>query len=196
VADVGVKSEYAALVREAANGDLHAMEQLLARAQESAYRFGLRVCGDSEDAEDAMQEALLKTYQHVHQIDHPGAFRTWLYATVRHACLMNRRRRAGEPAALESVEQGGANTARATIADVADPSRGVDQQLIDNWMRGRIREAIRSLPAPLRTVVLLRELEELSTKDVVALTGLSESNVKTRLHRAHLLLRQRLAHSF
>ena len=109
---------------------------------------------------------------------------------------MNRRRHAGEPAALDSVGQGGANTARATIADVADPSRGVDQQLIDNWMRGRIREAIRSLPAPLRTVVLLRELEELSTKDVAALTGLSESNVKTRLHRAHLLLRQRLPHSF
>ena len=67
MADVGVKSQYTPLVREAANGDRHAMEQLLARAQQSAYRFGLRVCGDSEDAEDAMQEALLKTYQHVHQ---------------------------------------------------------------------------------------------------------------------------------
>jgi len=64
------------------------MEQLLMRAQEAAYRFSLLVCGHLEDAEDVMQDALLKTYQYVNQIDQPGAFRTWLYTTVRNACLM------------------------------------------------------------------------------------------------------------
>src|SRR5688572_800156 len=71
--------EYADLVQKAAEGDRQAMEQLLMRVQEVAYRFSLLVCGHPEDAEDVMQDALLKTYQHVAGIDHPEAFRTWLY---------------------------------------------------------------------------------------------------------------------
>src|SRR5689334_12034204 len=95
--DQTIRAEYAALVRGAAAGDRDAMERLLMRAQEAAYRFSLLVCGHPEDAEDVMQDALLKTYQHVARIDEPDAFRTWLYSTVRNACLMKRRRRAGEP---------------------------------------------------------------------------------------------------
>ena len=90
------REEYAALVREAAAGDRDAMERLLMRAQEVAYRFSVLVCGHPEDAEDVMQDALLKTFQHVHRIEDPSAFRTWLYSTVRNACLMKRRRRAGD----------------------------------------------------------------------------------------------------
>ena len=75
------------------------------RAQEVAYRFSLLVCGHPEDAEDVMQDALLKTYRHVARIEQPEAFRTWRYSTVRNACLMKRRRRVGEPAEFVSVEQ-------------------------------------------------------------------------------------------
>src|SRR5581483_2920806 len=84
----GERAEYADLVRAASSGDRSAMEHLLMRAQEVAYRFSLLVCGHEEDAEDVMQEALLKTYRHVTQIRKPDAFRTWLYQTVRNACLM------------------------------------------------------------------------------------------------------------
>lgn len=77
MSDVGVKAEYAALVKDAATGDRDAMERLLLRAQEAAYRFSLLVCGHPEDAEDVMQDALLKTYQHVTRISEPEAFRTW-----------------------------------------------------------------------------------------------------------------------
>ena len=103
--DVGAKGEYAALVRAAASGDREAMEKLLVKVQEVAYRFSLLVCGHPEDAEDVMQDALLKTYQHVSQISEPESFRTWLYTTVRNACLMKRRRHVGEPANLVSLER-------------------------------------------------------------------------------------------
>src|SRR5512132_4677924 len=102
--DDAVGAMYAALVKDAAGGDRGAMERLLMRAQEVAYRFSLLVCGQPEDAEDVMQDALLKTYQHVSGIADPTAFRTWLYTTVRNACLMKRRRRAGEPSHFESLE--------------------------------------------------------------------------------------------
>jgi len=181
------------LVRAAAAGDRAAMERLLMRAQEVAFRFSLLACGHAEDAEDVMQDALLKTYQHVSRIVDPEAFRTWLYTTVRNACLMKRRRRAGEPVRFESIEQGGpgAGDQNAPI-DILDRAPGVDQQLIDEWADDRLRAALKKLPPAYRIVVLLREMEGLPTKEVAAITGYSEANVKTRLHRARLLLKERL----
>jgi RNA polymerase sigma-70 factor, ECF subfamily len=180
--DDSTRAEYAALVRDAAAGDREAMERLLVRAQEIAYRFSLLVCGHPEDAEDVMQEALLKTYQHVARIGEPEAFRTWLYTTVRNACLMKRRRRAGEPSRFDSLQD---------VAP-ADASRPADRQLIDAWIDGRLRKALEMLPPSHRVIVVLREVEGLSTREVAAITGISEANVKTRLHRARVMLRREL----
>ena len=101
----GVRDEYTDLVRSAATGDAAALDRLLMRAQEVAWRFSTSVCGHADDAEDAMQEALIKTYRYVGRIREPGAFRPWLYRTVRNACLMGRRKRAGEPTRLRSLDE-------------------------------------------------------------------------------------------
>jgi RNA polymerase sigma-70 factor (ECF subfamily) len=194
VSDVDAKGEYARLVKAAAIGERGAMEQLLVRAQETAYRFSLLVCGHPDDAEDVMQDALLKTYQQVRHISEPEAFRTWLFTTVKNACLMKRRRRVGEPAKFVSLELGIETTTGTVRVDVADPSRSVDQRLIDGWVDGRLRHALKQLPPSYRMVVVMREIEGLSTKEVAAVTGVSEGNVKTRLHRARLMLRKQLEH--
>lgn len=186
------KAEYAALVRQAAAGDRQAMERLLMRAQEVAYRFSVLVCGHAQDAEDVMQDALLKTYQYVTRIDQPDAFRTWLYTTVRNACLMKRRRRAGEPAHFVSLDHGVAADGTAAPLDVADEQRPVDQRLIDHWLDARLRAALGKLPPEYRMIVVMREMEGLSTREVAAITGYSEANVKTRLHRARLMLRRHM----
>ena len=174
------REEYAALVRDAARGDAAAMERLLVRAQEAAYRFSLLVCGHVEDAEDVMQDALLGTYRHVREIADPSAFRTWLYSTVRNACLMKRRRRAGEPASF------------AHPPDIASTAPRPDEQMVDAWIDRRLRAALASLPPAYRLIVVLREVEGLTTKEVASISGISEANVKTRLHRAHGMLRKRL----
>ena len=168
------------------------MERLLVRAQEAAYRFSLLVCGHAEDAEDVMQDALLKTYQHVGHISEPESFRTWLYTTVRNACLMKRRRRAGEPPTFVSVERGIETNDGTVPVDVPDPSRSMDQRLADAWIDDRLHEALKHLPASYRMVVVMREIEGLSTREVATVTGISEANVKTRLHRARLMLRKQL----
>jgi len=184
---------YAGLVRDAASGDSQAMERLLVRAQEVAYRVSLLVCGHAEDAEDVMQEALLKTYQYVSRIEDPEAFRTWLYRIVRNACLMKRRRRVDEPARHVSVEQGdGDRQDDPRPVEIEDHTRAADQQLIDAWIGERLRRALQRLPRTYRAIVVLREIEGLSTKEVATITQLSESNVKTRLHRARRLLRESL----
>jgi RNA polymerase sigma-70 factor (ECF subfamily) len=172
------------------------MERLLMRAQEVAYRFSLLVCGHPEDAEDVMQDALLNTYRHVSQIKDPEAFRTWLYQTVRNACLMKRRRRVDEPRHMTSIEQAGIDRDGEPVSmDVADHSRPADQQLIDVDSSARLRKALATLPPGYRVIVVLREIEGLSTREVAAVTGFSESNVKQRLHRARMMLRKALEQS-
>ena len=171
------RDEFAALVRRAAGGETGAMERLLVRAQEVAYRFSLLVCGHVEDAEDVMQDALLRTYQHVRDISDPDAFRTWLYTTVRNACLMKRRRRAGEPAHFDPVEQ---------------QAMSLDQPMADPWIDRRLHAALTRLTRPSRAIVVLREIEGLSTREVATVMGISEDNVKTRLHRARVQLRRAL----
>jgi RNA polymerase sigma-70 factor (ECF subfamily) len=192
-ADPAPAGTYAALVKEAAAGNQDAMERLLMRAQEVAYRFSLLVCGHAEDAEDVMQEALLKTYRHVSRIAEPESCRAWLFTTVRNACLMKRRRHVGEPAHFVSLERGGGGTdGEPSPIDVTDRSRPADQQLMDKWIDGRLRAALKALPPPYRMIVLMREMEGLSTREVASVTGISEANVKTRLHRARLILRRHL----
>jgi RNA polymerase sigma-70 factor, ECF subfamily len=187
---------YEDLVRKAAGGDDASMETLLVRAQETAYRFSLLVCGHVEDAEDVMQDALLKTYRHVRRIRKPGAFRTWLYSTVRNACLMKRRRRAGEPKQLLSLD-GTDGTGREdprgpSPVDMEDAGKTPDELMMDAWIGARLRRALAALSPAHRTVVVLREMEGLSTREVAAVTGISEANVKTRLHRARVQLKRAL----
>lgn len=193
VTDDPIKAAYAQLVRAAASGDADAMERLLMRAQEVAYRFSLLVCGHPEDAEDVMQDALMKTYQYVSRIQEPEAFRTWLYKTVRNACLMKRRRRVDEPAHYVSLEQGGVtDDGELQAVAVPDHGRPQDQQVMDAWIGDRLRRALAALPPPYRAIVVMREVEGLSTREVATILQITEANVKTRLHRARVMMRQEL----
>ena len=186
--------EYPGLVRSAAGGDADALNRLLMRAQEVAWRFSTTVCGPGGDAEDAMQEALIKTYRYVGQIREPAAFRPWLYRTVRNACLMGRRKKVGEPTRLQSLDELLPGQDARTRPDTPDPGKNPEQLADNAGLRRRLRTALGKLPAPYRAVVFLREMEGLSTRDVARVLGISEDNVKTRLHRARLQLQADLGH--
>lgn len=176
-------AECAALVRAAAAGDEASLDRLLLRAQEVARRFSRSVCGHAGDADDAVQEALIRTYRNVGRIRDPEAFRPWLYQTVRNACLVGRRRRAGEPRALQPLD------------DVRPPHPGRNpEQLAASADSAReVRKAMRRLPGPYREVLFLRDFEGLSTREVARVTSTTEDNVKTRLRRARGQLKAVLA---
>jgi len=187
-------ANYDALVREAATGDRQAMERLLMKAQAVAFRFSLLVCGKPDDAEDVMQDALLKTYKYISSIEKPEAFRAWLFRTVRNACLIKRRRHVDEPAHVESLDsrpERGDGDAAAPI-DVTDRAKRPDEAAINTWLGRRLRQALASLAPVDRMIVLLREMEGLSTREVADVTQMTEVNVKTRLHRARTRLRELL----
>jgi RNA polymerase sigma-70 factor (ECF subfamily) len=182
----------AALVRRAARGERDALERLLVEAQEVAWRFGQAVCGGADDAKDAMQEALVKTYQHVQRIRNPEAFRPWLYRTVRNACLMSRRRRTGEPTRMTPLDDWLPGEEAAGSASQATGPASPEALVMNRRLRKRLREALAQLPAEFRAVVFLREMEGLSTRETAETLGISEDNVKARLHRARLVLQKEL----
>ena len=189
----GREIDYGALLAEAQAGNQHAMERLLMRAQEVAYRFSLLVCGHADDADDAMQEALLKTYRFASQIKEPAAFRTWLYRTVKNACLISRRKRVHEPAHMVSLDELMVGPDGSTHAmEVEDAGPRPDDVMANSRLRRALRRALQLLPPEFRVIVFLREVEGLSTREVAEVVGISEANVKTRLHRARLFLRQQL----
>ncbi|HVC19859.1 MAG TPA: sigma-70 family RNA polymerase sigma factor [Vicinamibacterales bacterium] len=184
---------YAALIRRAAGGDRPALERLLMEAQGVAYRFSLLVCGQADDAEDVMQDALLKTYRYAGRIRAPEAFRTWLYRTVKNACLMRRRRRVDEPRRMLSLDElMPSRDGRPLPIDVPDAGLLPEAQALNRALGRRLQRALAALPSRYRVLVFLRDMEGLSTREVARVLGISEANVKTRLHRARLFLRQQL----
>jgi RNA polymerase sigma-70 factor (ECF subfamily) len=181
-------------VRRAAAGDQAALESLLVDAQEVAWRFSMAVCGHAEDAEDAMQEALVRTYRHIPQIREAESFRPWLYRTVRNVCLMSRRKRVAEPKRLLSLDDRLPSATDTPVAiDAPSPLPNPEDVTNQVRLRGRLKRAMGKLPAPFRAVVFLRDMEGLSTRETAATLGISEDNVKARLHRARLFLRRELA---
>jgi RNA polymerase sigma-70 factor (ECF subfamily) len=184
--------DYARLVRSAADGDPAAMDQLLRRAQGVARRFSLAVCGDESDAEDAVQEALLKTYRSARQIRDASAFRPWLYRVVRNACLVSRRKRAHEPSQLESLDAPVGDHDRAQPTMPADPGHNPEQLAEARRQRARLRAALAAIPRAYRVVLFLRDMEGLSTREAARVLGISHDSVKTRLHRARAALHTQL----
>lgn len=181
-------------VRKAAAGDEAALETLLVEAQEVAWRFSMAVCGHAEDAEDAMQEALVRTYRHIPQIREAESFRPWLYRTVRNVCLMSRRKRVAEPKRVLSLDDmlPAANAAPVRI-DAPSPLPNPEDVTSQVRLRGRLKRAMAKLPPQFRAVVFLRDMEGLSTRETATTLSISEDNVKARLHRARLFLRRELA---
>jgi RNA polymerase sigma-70 factor (ECF subfamily) len=139
-----------------------------------------------------MQVALIKTYRHVARSREPEAFRGWLYRTVLTSCLMGRRRRAGEPARLRSLDEVLPGPDGPVHPDTPDPGKSPEELADNARLRRRLRRAMRRLPGPDRAIVLLREMEGLSTREVAKVMGVSEDNVKTRLHRARVQLQAEL----
>jgi len=186
-----VTPEHTALVKAAMAGDEAALERLLVAAQDVTWRFSMAVCGQPDDARDAMQEALLRTYRHVGKLRDAGAFRPWLYRTVRNACLMSRRKRVDEPSRLESLDA--ANDSGSTAADgLVHPGRSPEDQAALRHLRSQLAKSLKALPPESRAVVFLREIEGLSTRETAHALNISEDNVKARFSRARAALRAEL----
>ncbi len=186
------RAEERALVRAARSGDSRAMTRLLRLVADPALRFGRGFCRDDHDAQDVMQDVLTSLVRSLAKFRGESALTTWAYTVARHACLRRRRRRAGAPetlASLDDVGSDGARGARALADRDADPARRFERR----QMSELLERAIGSLPKAQQEVLILRDVEGLRAGEVGRILGLSERAVKSRLHRARIALREALA---
>ncbi|HEX6851732.1 MAG TPA: RNA polymerase sigma factor [Candidatus Polarisedimenticolaceae bacterium] len=172
-----------------------AFEAFVEAYGDRVYRFGRRMCGDREDAQDVLQDTLIAAYRALKTVEHPEALRSWIYRVASNACLMMRRKGRHEPERELSLEELMPTGPDGPRAEIPDPAMLPDSELAQAEVVARVRAAIGDLPPGLRIVLVMRDMEGLSTQEVGAALGIGESAVKMRLHRARLHLRRLLASS-
>jgi len=160
--------------------------EFLARQHKDAvYRQMIRVCGNREDAEDVLIEALLKAYRHLDQLRDSVAFRSWLAQIAKRVCWQLKEREALLPLSqLSALEDEG--------GQISSHEPTVEAQLATRQMKTLLEEAVKSLPPDYRAVYELRDIQELSGDDVARTLRISVAAMKSRLHRARGLVREHL----
>jgi RNA polymerase sigma-70 factor (ECF subfamily) len=178
-----------ALLEAARAGDRKAMDALLEKYQAPIYRFGMKMCGDPEDAKDILQETLLAVVRNVRDFRGGSAVSTWLYTIARSFCIKKRRRSKFAPDHEESLEAESDREARS----IPDANRAPDEVMHAKQVKRVLEEAIGELDPIYREVLVLRDVEGLSAPEVAEVLGISVEAVKSRLHRARIAVRARVA---
>lgn len=171
------------LVRQSLNGNRQAAEHLFSRYMRAGYQKALAILGSSEEAEDALQDALLSAFRNLSRFEGRSAFRTWLTRIVINAALMRRRSRRNYqivPLIYETHEEG-----ECPIEVLRDLRPTPEEELIDRELREILARAVYELPER-STCVLLHYLSDCSVNKIAELMGISVGAVKSTLHRARL----------
>jgi RNA polymerase sigma-70 factor, ECF subfamily len=186
------------LVRRAKAGELEAFELLAGRYSRKVYSLARRIVQQEQDAQDVTQQTFLSALEHLNSFREEASFSTWLLRVATHAALKVIRKRKGLPTV--SLE---ANTEPQEGYDtvphpeyIADWRESPEQLVGRNETSRLIDEALQELDEKHRAIFLLRDVEGLSVKETADALGISEANVKVRLLRARLQLRERLTQKF
>jgi RNA polymerase sigma-70 factor (ECF subfamily) len=183
------------LARRLVAGEPGAFERFVELFRNKLFQYSLLVCGHHEDAEEVAQDALFKVFEKLDQLREPERIRPWVFRIARNACLMKRRKSVFAPERELSLEelmpQAGEDGGQWKL-EIADWSSLPEDQALRAELQRVVREAIQALPEIYKTVLLLRDIEGLSTAETAEVLGVSEEVVKTRLHRARLAVRQKL----
>jgi len=172
-------------------GDDASIEQALKLLQNAVFSFSMRVCGQREDAEDTMQEVLLKSVPQLPKFNSARALLVWLYKVAKNRCLMSRRRSKFAPAHELSLEE--LMPDRSELEQLAGDGRvNPEAFAIRSEQASRLREAVQKLPPQYRIVLVLRDMEGLGDDEVAEITGVRAGTVRVRLHRARLFVRKEL----
>ena len=186
-------SDDVTLVDAAKQGDMAAFEQLVKRHTAMIFRVAMHIMASREDAEEVVQDAFFKAFQHLQDFEGRARFSTWLTRIAVNAALMRLRNlhRATTVSIDQEADEGG------TLADkVADWKPNPEQLYGRTELREILQRALAALPHTYRIVFLLRDVEGVSVADTAEMLELSVPNVKARLYRARLQLREHLSRYF
>ena len=158
-------------------------EAIVEKYSDFVYNLTYRILGNHADAEDAAQDAFLAAYRNFHRFRGDSSVSTWLYRIATNAALMklrkDRQRRMIPHVDYEDVQ-------------LVSPSEGPEKLALNAELRERLEQGLESLPANLKTAVVLRDVQDLSNEEAAEILGVSVSSLKARLHRGRVLLRKYL----
>jgi len=174
------------LARAVLNGEPLAFERFVGHFRSKVFHYSWLMCGRPEDAEEVAQETLLSAFGHFDSLREPERVRSWIFRIAKNACLMQRRRSVFAPAHELSVED------LPPDDEPAGDARPPDAQYLRSELRAVLDRVIMELPPIYRAVVVLRDLEELSTEETAQILDVGVDVVKTRLRRGRQALRQKL----
>ena len=175
-------------------GDPAAFAQLVEANQRNVYNLALRMLNNPQEAEDVLQETFLSAYKALPGFEGRSNLSTWLYRIASNASLMRLRKKQPEATSIDEpleLEEGDS-----LPRQFVDWSSAPEDELLNEESRRVMDEAVAELPQGLRIVFILRDIQGLSTQEAGEALELSESAVKTRLHRARLALREKLSAYF
>jgi RNA polymerase sigma-70 factor (ECF subfamily) len=168
-----------------------AVEEAIGLLQNTVYSFSMKVCGHPEDAEDTMQEVLFRSLGHLAKLQSPQALAVWLYTVTRNRCWRMRRKPAHAPSqtfSLDELMPDAAELGR-LLQDAAASPEG---HLLHAEQHHLLHQAVLRIPVQLRIVLVLHDMEELTTEQVAQILSLQPGTVRVRLHRARLSVRKEM----
>jgi RNA polymerase sigma-70 factor (ECF subfamily) len=183
------------LARDLLAGKPEAFDRFVESFRSKLFYYSFLMCGQRQDAEEVSQETLLKVFENLDQLREPERIRAWVFRIAKNACLTKRRKSVFAPDEELSLDEylpaihhdGGQRK-----LEIADWSNLPEGQVLRSELRRVLDEAIAGLPETYRSVILLRDVEELSTEETAHVLEVTVDTVKTRLHRARLAVREKL----
>ena len=187
-------SDESILVAQARQSDAMAFSELVRRYENKIFRLALHITQNREDAEDVLQEAFLKAYEHLDQFQGNSKFYTWIVRIAVNQALMKlRRRKTDKSVSMDEQFDTGEDT---LVREIAAWDEDPEQQFSREELGRILESAVQSLEPPYRSVFVLRDIDDLSTEETAQALDLSIPAVKSRLLRARLQLREKLTRHF
>ena len=187
-----VIDEDAALIEAINSGQQTLYYDLVKRYERKLYNFGLRICWDVRDAEDLVQETFLNVFRYVKDFRYETKFKNWLYKIASSVCIKKKRKSKFAPERELSLDEFFPKEDSRVPTELPGWASAPVDQLLNQELSDTIKQAITSLPEKYRVVIALRDLEGFSTAETAQILNVTASNVKVRLHRARLFLRETL----
>jgi RNA polymerase sigma-70 factor (ECF subfamily) len=172
------------IVDRVKGGEIALYEIIMRRYNQRLYRVARAVLRDDAEAEDVMQDAYVRAYQHLDQFAGRSLFSTWLTRIALHEALSRLRLR-NRNQQFDDIGRAGESSMNNMVESSPDPEQNASRAELSHLLE----EALLGLPEQLRTVVMLRDVEGMSTAETASALDLTEDNVKIRLHRGRAMAR-------
>jgi len=180
------------LVKRAQRGNTVAFEELVKRYEHKVYNIAYRMLSNEEEAKDALQDTFIRAFRFIKKFQGDSSFYTWLYRITTNVCLTRLKRRKSKESVTVSLDEPIQNDDD-TVRELPDETHGPEILFKRRRTQQAIQNAISELPSDYRSVVVLRDLQGLSNREVGKALQLSIAAVKSRLHRGRVFLRKRLS---